>query len=200
MEDQVRYCPECGSQESGYFCRNCGALLTGEDNVLCPRCHHIVPDGKFCNQCGQGLSGIGLRLRQLALAGDTFWVASGGPTPTAPTPTPAESAQSAQTDLPDWLRDTSIPPSATAPVLEPDESVQLAQADLPDWLRDIPIPPSVAAPARADEHVYPALKPIDGMPAPRPQRSFLVAIVLLILVMLLGIVVMAVLVALRSLG
>jgi len=58
MEDQNRYCPECGSQESGFFCRNCGALLSGEDNVLCPRCHHIVPDGKFCNQCGQGLSGM----------------------------------------------------------------------------------------------------------------------------------------------
>ena len=177
MEDQNRYCPECGSQESGFFCRNCGALLSGEDNVLCPRCHHIVPDGKFCNQCGQGLSGIGLRLRQLALAGDTFWVASGGPTPAVPTPMPAET-----------------------PVLQPDESVQLAQADLPDWLREMSVLPSAAAPARSEEHVYPALKPIDAAPVQRPQRSFLVAVLLLMLVMLVGIAFMAVLVALRSLG
>jgi len=177
MEDQNRYCPDCGSQESGYFCRNCGALLTGEDNVLCPRCHHIVPDGKFCNQCGQGLSGIGLHLRQLALAGDTFWVASGEPTPAVAVPMPAE-----------------------MPALEPDESVQLAQADLPDWLRDIPVPLSASAPARSEEHVYPALKPIEAAPVQRPQRSFLVAVLLLMMVMLLGIVFMAILVALRSLG
>jgi hypothetical protein len=177
MEDQSRYCPECGSQESGYFCRNCGALLTGEENVLCPRCHHIVPDGKFCNQCGQGLSGIGLRLRQLALAGDTFWVTSGGPTPALPSPMPAET-----------------------PLLEPDESVQLAQADLPDWLREIPILSSAATPGRSEDHVYPALKPIESAPVQRPQRSFLAAVVLLMMVMLLGIVLMAVLVALRSLA
>ncbi|MBN1139591.1 MAG: hypothetical protein JXM73_23650 [Anaerolineae bacterium] len=177
MEDQIRYCSECGSQESGYFCRNCGALLTGEDNVLCPRCHHIVPDGKFCNQCGQGLSGIGLHLRQLALAGDTFWVASGEPTPAVSTPAPAE-----------------------APALEPDESVELAQADLPDWLREIPISSSVAERARADEHIYPALKPIEPAPAQRPQRSFLMAVLVLMFVMLLGIVFMAVLVALRGMG
>ena len=38
-------CPECGSKETGYFCRNCGRLLQGEDKVLCPRCHGIVPAG-----------------------------------------------------------------------------------------------------------------------------------------------------------
>ena len=177
MEDQIRYCPECGSQESGYFCRNCGALLTGEDNVLCPRCHHIVPDGKFCNQCGQGLSGIGLHLRQLALAGDTFWVASGAPTPAVPTPALAETA-----------------------VLAPDESVQLAQADLPDWLRELPAASSVAAPARSEEHIYPALKPIESQPVQQSQRRFLVAVLILMSCMLLGIVIMAVLVALRSQG
>ena len=177
MEEQIRYCPECGSQESGYFCRNCGALLTGEDNVLCPRCHHIVPDGKFCNQCGQGLSGIGLHLRQLALAGDTFWVASGAPTSAISTPEPAEE-----------------------PALEPDESVELAQADLPDWLREIPAVPSAAATARSDEHVYPALKPIEAQPVQQSQRKFLIAVLLLIIVMLLGIVVMAILVALRAKG
>ena len=177
MEDQARYCPECGSQESGYFCRNCGALLTGEDNVLCPRCHHIVPDGKFCNQCGQGLSGIGLHLRQLALAGDTFWVASGAPTPAVATPAPAE-----------------------MPVLEPDESVELAQADLPDWLRDMPGVSAAAASARPEQKIYPALKPLAAQPAQHSQRRFLVAVLVLILFMLVGIVIMAVLVALRSQG
>ena len=177
MEDQNHYCPECGSQESGYFCRNCGALLTGEDNVLCPRCHHIVPDGKFCNQCGQGLSGIGLHLRQLALAGDTFWVASGEPTPAATTPEPVEVAE-----------------------LAPDESIELAQADLPDWLRDIPALPSAAAPARSGEPIYPALKPIESQPVERSQRRFLIAVLSLVIVMLLGIIFMAVLIALRSQG
>ena len=177
MEDQIRYCPECGSQESGYFCRNCGALLTGEDNVLCPRCHHIVPDGKFCNQCGQGLSGIGLHLRQLALAGDTFWVAPGAPATAVPAPAPIET-----------------------PVLEPDESIQLAQADLPDWLRDIPALSPVAAPARPEEHIYPALKPIAAQPVQQLPKRFLTAVLLLIIITLLGIIVMAVLLALRSLG
>ena len=177
MEDPNRYCPECGSQESGYFCRNCGALLSGEDNVLCPRCHHIVPDGKFCNQCGQGLSGIGLHLRQLALAGDTFWMAAGEPAPAVLAQAPAETN-----------------------VLEPDESVELAQADLPDWLREMPGLSSATAPARSEEHVYPALKPIEAKPAQRPQMRFQVAVLLLMIVMLLGIVSMAILIALRSPG
>jgi len=177
MEDQKRYCPECASQEDGYFCRNCGALLTGEENVLCPRCHHIVPDGKFCNQCGQGLSGIGLHLRQLALAGDTFWVASGQVAAAVPTKLPAEAA-----------------------ALEPDESIELAQADLPDWLREIPGGAAPAAPARSEEHIYPALKPIEAQPVQRSQRTFLVAILMLMLVLLAGIVLMAVVVALRGLG
>jgi len=62
--EESRFCPECGAEESGYFCRTCGTLLRGEEMVLCPRCHHVVPDGDFCNLCGQTLGGIALNLRQ----------------------------------------------------------------------------------------------------------------------------------------
>jgi hypothetical protein len=174
MEDQNRNCPECGSQESGYFCRNCGALLSDEDNVLCPRCHHIVPDGKFCNQCGQGLTGIGLHLRQLALAGDAFWITALEESPTPPAPSSGE-------------------PS----VLEPDESVQLAHADLPDWMSEIPAPP---APAKAEPRIYPALKPIEPEPGQSSQRNFLAITILLMLVMLAGLVFMAILFVFRGMG
>jgi len=80
----------------------------GDDRVLCPRCHHIVPAGKFCNQCGQTVSGVGLNLRQLALAGDTFFLSSTDAFPTVV-----------------GVEDESL-------LLQPDESVQLSQGDLPD--------------------------------------------------------------------
>ena len=174
MEDQNRVCPECGSQESGYFCRNCGALLSEEDNILCPRCHHIVPDGKFCNQCGQGLTGLGLHLRQLAMAGDAFWITS--------------------------VEESLAPPAVSSgepSIFEPDESVQLAQAELPDWLSEISAPP---APAKAEPRIYPALKPIEPESGRAPQRNFLVTIILLMLVMLVGLVFMAILFVLRGMG
>jgi hypothetical protein len=79
MGPEQHFCPECGMEEPGHFCRNCGTLLRGEDLVLCPRCHHIVPGGDFCNRCGQHLGGIALNLRQLALAGDDFWVTAATP-------------------------------------------------------------------------------------------------------------------------
>lgn len=126
-----RFCPECGAEESGYFCRACGALLRGEDMVLCPRCHHVVPDGEFCNLCGQTLGGIALNLRQLALAGGDFWVALASPAPAAE--------------------------SVDQNVLEPDESVLLDEAELPEWLKELPGP---AAPPEVQAHTYPSLKPI----------------------------------------
>jgi hypothetical protein len=106
-----RHCPECGYEEAGHFCRNCGTLLHGDGLVLCPRCRQVVPDGDFCNQCGQGLTGLALGLRQLALAGDAFWVAE----------------------------DTAMLPSSVEPsLLPPDASVELADAQLPDWLQEVP--------------------------------------------------------------
>ncbi|MEJ2212235.1 MAG: hypothetical protein P8129_24865, partial [Anaerolineae bacterium] len=71
-DEEIMFCPECGAEESGYFCRSCGTLLRGEDRILCPRCHEVVPNGDYCNQCGQTLTGFALHLRQLALAGDDF--------------------------------------------------------------------------------------------------------------------------------
>jgi hypothetical protein len=128
---EPRVCPECGAEESGHFCRACGALLWGDDMVLCPRCHHVVPDGEFCNLCGQGLGGIALNLRQLALAGGDFWVTALSPPPAAP-----ESAEQS--------------------LVEPDESLQLDKAELPDWLEEL----SVEAPPEAQAHTYPSLQPI----------------------------------------
>lgn len=138
-EDQT--CPECGAQETGYFCRTCGALLRGQDLVLCPRCHHVVPAGEFCNTCGQTVAGLALNLRQLAMAGDEFWVT--GPVPASEGPS--------QEDL-DWG------------TLEPDDSVELADAELPEWLNELP---AAAAPPEIKAHIYPSLVPIE----PKSKRS-----------------------------
>lgn len=97
-------CPECGTEESGYFCRNCGALLQGADRVLCPRCHGIVPAADFCPRCGQGLKGTALNLQQLAVAGADFWVAGSGAPEAAPWQ-PDEATTLAAPDLPDWLKE-----------------------------------------------------------------------------------------------
>ncbi len=154
-----RFCPECGAEESGFFCRSCGALLRGDEMVLCPRCHQVVPGGEFCNQCGQNLGGIALSLRQLALAGDEFWVTAQAPVPPEAPPDNAESG-----------------------LLEPDESVVLADADLPDWLRELPID---SAPSEVQAHIYPSLSPIEGESRPaRRGRFFILTIVLLVLMLL----------------
>lgn len=112
---ELRFCPECGAEESGFFCRVCGTLLRGDEMVLCPRCHQVVPHGEYCNQCGQSLAGIALNLKQLAMAGDDFWVTASA---LAGAVGPAE----------------GLPGS----LVEPDESVVLAQGDLPEWLDELP--------------------------------------------------------------
>lgn len=158
---EARFCPECGAEEGGFFCRTCGALLRGEEMVLCPRCHQVVPDGEFCNQCGQNLGGIALNLRQLALAGDDFWVTTAPSTPIPP------------------------PESAEQSLFEPDESVFLADAQLPDWLRELStesVPPEVQA------HVHPSLQPIEEERRPPQQGSFVIAVFLLLGLVLLGLV------------
>ena len=157
-EIESRFCPECGAEEGGYFCRQCGALLRGEDMVLCPRCHHVVPDGEFCNLCGQGLGGIALNLRQLALAGGDFWVAAMSPPRLAPEGVDQE-------------------------VLEPDESVQIDVANLPDWLRELSVE---AAPPELQAHTYPSLEPI-AEEEPRRGRA-MVFVFLLLALLLLGLI------------
>ena len=107
---QDHFCPECGSKETGYFCRSCGALLRGDTRVLCPRCRQVVPAGDFCNQCGQGLGGVALTLGQLAMAGEPFWVSD------------------------------EVPASVLEPsVLPTDRSMDLAQGEVPDWLHDLSV-------------------------------------------------------------
>lgn len=138
MDDRVqaetnadgRFCPQCGAAEDGFFCRNCGALLRGKDHVLCPRCHQIVPDGEYCNQCGQGLGGLALHLGQLAFAGDAFWVTSGPP---------------------------ALPAAPEEPIPQPDDSVVLEAPELPDWLQELSVE---HIPAEAEPRVYPALQPL----------------------------------------
>ena len=157
-----RFCRECGAEEGGFFCRTCGILLRGEDSVLCPRCHQVVPDGDYCNQCGQYLGGIALNLRQLALAGDDFWVTAAPSTPAPP------------------------PDSAEQRLFEPDESVFLADAQLPDWLHELSaesVPPEVQA------HVYPSLQPIEGQRRPSQQGRFVMVVFFLLGLVLLGLVV-----------
>jgi hypothetical protein len=162
MEPEGSFCPECGVDESGYFCRNCGTLLHGEEMVLCPRCRQVVPHGEFCNQCGQGLEGVALDLQQLAVAGGDFWVS------------------------PEALKQSAALPDGMEPaLLEPDESVVLAEAELPDWLKELPID---SAPAEVKAHIYPSLRPIEEPEQPVGQGRFLTPVFILLAVFLLGLV------------
>jgi hypothetical protein len=172
VDSQEQYCPECGHEESGYFCRNCGTLLRGGDRVLCPRCHQIVPGGEFCNQCGQTLGGIALNLQQLAKAGDTFWV----------TTDDVASSSQAEPDL-----------------TEPDETVALVPAELPDWLQELS--PTLAPPDVA-KRIYPALSPIQEtkQDAVHQRRFFLATIIVLAGLMLVTLVFMTLFILLRAGG
>jgi hypothetical protein len=151
--------------ESGYFCRNCGTLLRGEEMVLCPRCRQVVPHGEFCNQCGQGLESVALDLQQLSLAGRDFWVSAGA------FEQPSALAESAE---PAWL--------------EPDESVELAEAEVPDWLKELP---ADSAPAEVKAHIYPSLQPIieeAEEQQPARQGRLLTPVFVLLALLLLGLV------------
>jgi hypothetical protein len=158
------FCPECGAEERGFFCRQCGTLLHGEEMVLCPRCHHVVPKGEFCNQCGQGLGSIAISLRQLALAGDEFWVTGAPPVPAAAAPGQAEVSSR-----------------------QPNDSVVLADGELPDWLQELP---AKSAPAEVQAHIYPSLQPIEQEGQPVARGRFLTAVILLLGLMLLSLVVL----------
>jgi hypothetical protein len=155
------FCPECGAEENGYFCRSCGTLLRGQDDVLCPRCHRVVPSGDFCNQCGQNLGGIALNLRQLALAGDDFWVTTA---PAAPSPPPG---------------------GGDSGIWEPDPSVFLEDAELPEWLQELP---AQSAPAEVKAHVYPSLEPIEEEREFSGQGRLFTVMILLLGLLLLALV------------
>ncbi|MGD8902713.1 MAG: hypothetical protein PVI67_04035 [Anaerolineae bacterium] len=158
MDSEGVFCPECGADEAGYFCRNCGTLIRGEEMVLCPRCRQIVPHGEFCNQCGQKLGVMALDLHQLALAGDDFWVSDGV---------------------------LELPEETDTGLLEPDDSVVLAEAELPDWLKELPTE-SVAAETKP--HVYPSLRPIEEVEQPAPRGRFLTPVFLFLALLLLALV------------
>jgi hypothetical protein len=172
MEPQggSRFCPQCGSEQKGYFCQNCGELMRGQNDVLCPRCHQVVPAGGFCPQCGQSLSGVALTLRQLAAAGDTFWV-------TAEAATPA----------------TSLEPAT----FMPDNSVQLAAAELPAWLAELP---TESAPADVQPRIYPALQPIQNEQSGAQQGRFLILLALLLVMLLLGLLGFSAVLLMRAVG
>jgi hypothetical protein len=170
-----RFCPECGADESGYFCRNCGTLLRGRDRVLCPRCRQVVPKGEFCNQCGQALGGIAPNLQQLALAGEDFWVSATGPALAA-----------------------SAPGNAELGLQVPDESMRLAEAELPDWLAELP---AGSVPTEVKARVYPSLKPIEAQDRPSSRRGRALTLVILLLgLLLLSLIILAVALMLRGGG
>jgi hypothetical protein len=175
--EENRFCPKCGFEETGYFCRDCGELLRGEGMVLCPRCHQIVPDGDFCSQCGQSLGGLALSLRQLAMAGDTFWVTGEAAAPvTEPEPTLFE---------PEPL------------LFEPDESVELANGELPDWLQELP---TETAPIEVQEHIYPSLRPIEGERSPSRRNTAFSTLIILMAMLMLGLMALTVIILLRGGG
>jgi hypothetical protein len=163
------FCPQCGSEEDGFFCRNCGTLLRGEDMVLCPRCHQVVPDSEYCNRCGQNLAGLALSLHQLATAGDSFWVTSEINAPPVP------------------IKET---------VLEPDTSVRLAEPQLPDWLQELH---TETAPAELGPRIYPALEPVgrEREGASR-NTSFLAVVIVSMLVLMIGLMFLVIFILLRG--
>ena len=175
--DDVLICTECGAAESGFFCRQCGTLLRGDELVLCPRCHRVVPGGDYCNQCGQSLAGIALNLRQLALAGEDFMITSAA-TPTLPAP--------ARTPVPSASPDTFS--------FSPDESIELEDPELPDWLEELP---KTRAPREVRERIYPTLRPVEGTEATGSQGRYLVAVVILLTLALISIVGFVVLLLIR---
>jgi hypothetical protein len=170
-DEEIMFCPECGAEESGYFCRSCGTLLRGEDRILCPRCHEVVPNGDYCNQCGQTLTGFALHLRQLALAGDDFWVTSQAP---------ATEPAAAEIDSDFFFED---------------ESMELEEAELPDWLHELPVE---TAPAQVRERVYPALRPMQERQATGVQSNFVIYLILLMGLLLVGLVAVTVLVLVQG--
>lgn len=149
IEQQDHFCSECGAEETGYFCRSCGALLRGDTSVLCPRCRQVVPAGDFCNQCGQGLGGVALSLRQLAKAGEPFWVGDEAPAPA-------------------FILEPSVLPAGS--------SMDLAQAQVPDWLHDLPVG---LEPIAGQPHVYPSLEPIGQRRQGGGRGQFVMVAVLL---------------------
>lgn len=165
ISKENRFCPNCGTEQSGYFCRTCGALLRGQERLLCPRCHAVVAGGDFCPRCGQGLKGMALTLQQLALAGEDFWLTGSEP-PLAAGSQPASTAT--------W---------------EPDEQVVLADPEIPHWLRELP---TDKAPVEVQERIYPALYPVIQQPGPRQESRFLTLAVLLMGLMLVGLIALAV--------
>jgi hypothetical protein len=160
-KDQARFCPECGIEEPGFFCRKCGALLRGEDAVLCPRCRHVVEAGTYCNQCGQELAGFALSLKQLVLAGEDFWVTDAGS-----------------------LTEVAEP----ALVAQASEDTELAKAELPDWLHEFP---GESLPAENHERVVPSLVPLRAKRKASPFLTIAVILMALMLAGMLVVVVIS---------
>lgn len=169
MTSATRTCPECGAQEDGFFCRSCGALVHGPDRVLCPRCHHVVPGGDFCNQCGQELTGIALRLDHLAQAGEAFWM-----TPNA----------------------SELPASPESALLRPDDSVELTVTKLPGWIQELAPEPEAN---NTKERIHPSLQPLQSGPLTSRRRGqFLIVVILLTGIMLASLIVLTLFILAQS--
>jgi hypothetical protein len=104
------------------------------------------------------------------MAGDTFWVTSGG----------GESS------------------SIEEPVLlEPDDTLDLADAVPPDWLQELS---PESAPPEVGPRIYPALQPIEQESTGSRRNLFFTVVILLMFLVLVGMVVVALYVLLGGLG
>jgi hypothetical protein len=134
----------------------------------------VVPNGSYCNQCGQSLMGVALSLQQLDMAGDDFWVAGEDASLSAPSPGSIEGDSLAGGDY------------------------LLAQdAELPDWLRDLT---AKSAPTEPGPRIHPSLRPIGAERGPLSRNTFFTAAIVLMFVLMLGLVFLTLLVVLRGGG
>jgi hypothetical protein len=135
----------------------------------------VVPGGQFCNQCGQSLRGIALELRQLAMAGDTFWMTSEADASRFKTGL----GEAAQAEFPSSL--------------QMDELVRLDDAELPDWLQELA---SIPEPDASEARVYPSLEPIKKRRSLTGSGTLFAVLIVLMFVLMLGMVILTITIAL----
>src|SRR5512139_4102399 len=110
------YCPSCGTanRDGSRFCNECGTKLPTVTSSLCPTCGTLnPPHSLFCEKCGTRLIASLAEEPEgpeapvpSALVPKGLSLPTKSPTevqPDSEAQSPAEAAQSAPEELPDWM-------------------------------------------------------------------------------------------------